>query len=142
MWIWALSVCWALIVPAVIAFSGFSAGLRNLARKLGWWWFATIGVYVVLYLAVVFLVDFPLHYYVGFVRQHAYGLSNQSIAKWLTNSLLSLGVAMLVGFAFLGALPLAVTFAVPMVAVHSSAFGALPVRDRAGQAGLDRSPVQ
>ncbi len=92
MWLWAFDVCWGLIVPAVIVFSGFSAVLRNLARRLGRWWFPTVGLYVVLYLAIVFLIDLPLSYYEGFVRQHAYGLSNQSLAKWLTDSLLSVGV--------------------------------------------------
>lgn len=100
MWLWAFDVCWGLIVPAVIVFTGFSAVLRNLARRLGRWWFPTVGLYVVLYLAIVFLIDLPLEYYVGFVRQHAYGLSNQSLAKWLTDSLLSVGIEMIVGFAF------------------------------------------
>lgn len=100
MWLWVLDVCWGLIVPGVIAFTGFSATLRNLARRLGRWWFPTVGLYVVLYLAIVFLIDLPLNYYGGFVRQHAYGLSNQSLAKWLTDSLLRVGVEMVVGFAF------------------------------------------
>src|SRR5271165_4521290 len=100
MWLWAFGLCWGLIAPAVIVFSGFSAILRNLARRLGRWWFPTVGLYVVLYLGIVFLIDLPLIYYVGFVRQHAYGLSNQSLAKWLTDSLLSVGIEMIVGFAF------------------------------------------
>jgi len=100
MWIWAFDVCWGLIVPAVIVFSGFSAVLRNLARRLGRWWFPTVGLYVVLYLGIIFLIDLPLIYYVGFVRQHAYGMSNQSLGKWLTDSMLSVGIEMIVGFAF------------------------------------------
>jgi len=100
MWLWAFDVCWGLIVPAVIVFTGFSAVLRSLARRLGHWWFPTVGLYVALYLAIVFLINFPLDYYMGFVRQHAYGLSNQSLAKWLIDSLLSIGIEMIVGFAF------------------------------------------
>src|SRR6478735_8781965 len=30
--IWAFNVCWALLVPTVIAFTGLSARLRNLAQ--------------------------------------------------------------------------------------------------------------
>jgi Zn-dependent protease with chaperone function len=100
MWIWALSVCWGLVVPALIVFTAVSAALRNLARRLGRWWFPTVGLYVVLYLAIDFLIDLPLNYYLGFVRQHAYGLSNQSLTKWLTDSLLSVVIAMITGFAF------------------------------------------
>jgi Zn-dependent protease with chaperone function len=98
--LWAFDICWAVIVPAVIAFSGFSARLRDLARKLGRWWFPTVGIFVVLYLGLVFLIDLPLAYYQGFVRQHAYGLSNQTPLKWMNDSLIRLGVEMIVGFCF------------------------------------------
>jgi Zn-dependent protease with chaperone function len=98
--LWALNEIWALIVPGVILVSGLSARMRDLARKLGRWWFPTVGLYVVFYLALVFLIDLPLSYYEGFVRQHQYGLSNQSLAKWSTDSLIRLGVEMVVGFLF------------------------------------------
>jgi STE24 endopeptidase len=97
--LWALTEVWALILPGLIAFSGFSARLRNVARKIGRWWFPTVGLYVVFYLAVVFVIDLPLAYYLGFVRQHAYGLSNQTFAKWSTDGFLRLGVEMAVGLA-------------------------------------------
>jgi Zn-dependent protease with chaperone function len=45
------------------------------------------------------LIDLPLAYYLGFVRQHAYGLSNQTLAKWSTDAFLRLDVEMAVGFA-------------------------------------------
>jgi Zn-dependent protease with chaperone function len=98
--LWALNQLWALLVPGLIAFSGFSARIRNLARRLGKTWFLTVGLYVLLYLAIVFLIDLPLSYYQGFVRQHAYGLSNQTVRKWLGDSLLRVAVEMTVGFAF------------------------------------------
>jgi Zn-dependent protease with chaperone function len=98
--LWALNEIWALIVLGVILVSGLSARVRDLARRLGRWWFPTVGLYVVFYLALVFLIDLPLSYYEGFVRQHQYGLSNQSLAKWSTDSLIRLGVEMIVGFLF------------------------------------------
>jgi Zn-dependent protease with chaperone function len=100
MWIWAFNQCWALLVLCTFAFGGFAARLRDLARRLGKWWFPTVGLYVVLFLAILFLIDLPLAYYQGFVRQHAYGLSNQTRLKWLTDSVLSLGVEMVGGFCF------------------------------------------
>jgi STE24 endopeptidase len=101
MWLWGLNRIWGLLLPGVMAFSGLSARLRNWARRLGKFWFLTIGLYIVLYLAIVFLIDLPLAYYQGFVRQHAYGLSNQTLGKWLQDSLMSLLIEAAACFALL-----------------------------------------
>ncbi len=58
-------------------------GCATLARRLGGNAFLTTGIYVVLYLAVVFAINLPLSFYEGFVRLHAYGLSNQTLGKWI-----------------------------------------------------------
>lgn len=100
MWLWAFNQLWALALPAAIAFTGFSSRIRNIARRLGRWWFPTVGIYAVLYLGIIFVVELPIIYYQGFVRQHAYGLSNQSLARWSGNQIKSLGIDMAVGFAF------------------------------------------
>jgi Zn-dependent protease with chaperone function len=73
---------------------------RSLAQRLDPTWFFTIGFYVILYLALVFLLDLPLAFYQGYLRQHAYNLSNQTFGKWFGDSLIRLAVAMVVGFAF------------------------------------------
>jgi STE24 endopeptidase len=99
--LWGLNRIWGLLLPGVLAFSGLSARLRNWARRLGKFWFLTIGLYIVLYLAIVFLIDLPLAYYQGFVRQHAYGLSNQTLGKWLQDSLMSLLIEAAACFALL-----------------------------------------
>lgn len=97
--LWILNRVWSFLLPGVLAFSGALARLRNLARRLGRNWFFTIGLYTVIYLAIIFVIDLPLAFYQGFVRQHAYGLSNQTMARWMANSLISLGVDAVVGFA-------------------------------------------
>jgi Zn-dependent protease with chaperone function len=99
-WLWAVNQVWALLLTGTLAFSGASARLRTLAQRLARNWFLTIGFYVILYLLIVFVVDLPLAYYQGFVRQHAYGLSNQTFSKWLGDAARRLAIAMVVGFAF------------------------------------------
>jgi STE24 endopeptidase len=101
--LWVINRLWALIVLGVIAFSGFSARLRDLARRLGRGWFLTIGLYIIIFLAFIYIINLPLSYYQGFVRQHAYGLSNQSLARWLGNSVKGLGADMTAAFALLWA---------------------------------------
>lgn len=100
MWIWAFGECWALIVPMVIAFSGLSVRLRDLAQRLGRWWYPTIALYLVFYLVLTFVIDLPLGYFLGYVRQHAYGLSNQTQAKWLSDTFARLAVELLTAVAF------------------------------------------
>jgi STE24 endopeptidase len=97
--LWVLNVALAILLPGVLAFSGFSARLRNEAARLGRVWFFTIGLYVVMYLAVVFVLELPVAYYEGYVRLHAYGLSNQSLHKWFGDSVIRRAVSMAVGFA-------------------------------------------
>jgi Zn-dependent protease with chaperone function len=99
-WLWAAGQIWAFAVPAALLFSGHSARLRTLARRLGRTWFFTIGLYSLLYFTLVFVADLPLAYYAGFVRQHAYGLSHQSLSRWFGNALKSLLVDLTGGFLF------------------------------------------
>jgi STE24 endopeptidase len=98
-WLWVLNVLWDILLPGVLAFSSFSARLRNAAGRLGRIWFFTIGLYVVMYLAVVSLLALPLWYYEGYARLHAYGLSNQTLQKWFGDSVIRLAISMVVGFA-------------------------------------------
>ena len=98
-WLWVFNQVWAILLTGTLAFSGVSSRLRNLAQRLGRRWFLTVGLYVVLYLAVVFVIDLPLSFYQGYLRLHAYGLSNQTFGKWFGDKLIALAVAMAVGFA-------------------------------------------
>jgi Zn-dependent protease with chaperone function len=98
-WLWLANHAWALLVPGVLAFSGASAWLRNGARRLGRTWFLTIGLYAIVYLAIVFVVDLPLSYYEGFIRLHDYGLSNQTLLRWFRNAAVGLGVDLAIAFA-------------------------------------------
>ena len=95
-WLWALGQVWSVLVPGVILFTGFSGWLRDRARRIGRNWYFTIVVYFAMFLVVSFAVDLPLSYYAGFIRPHAYGLSNQTFGKWAGDQLkelLVLGVA-------------------------------------------------
>jgi len=96
-WLWVVEQVWSITVLVVLLATGFSAALGNVARRLGRSWFFTIVIYVTLFTAITTILDLPLSYYAEYVRQHAYGLSNQTFAKWFGDSLKSLGVACLVG---------------------------------------------
>ena len=61
--------------------------MRPCRRHIGRKWFFVVVVYFVFYSLLQYLLEFPLAFYAGYVRQHAYGLSNQTFAKWLGDSL-------------------------------------------------------
>jgi STE24 endopeptidase len=80
--LWAAGTALTLLIPALLLFTGFSARLRRLAFRLGRRWLLALALYALLFTLMTALLTLPLAYYEGFVRQHAYGLSNQSFAKW------------------------------------------------------------
>ncbi len=82
--LWAADTLLGLLLPAALLASGLSARLRGLARRLGRdRWLPTVALYGALFTVLLSLAYLPFAWYVGFVRQHAYGLSNQSAGRWL-----------------------------------------------------------
>ena len=77
------------------------SALRTWAQRIGRKWFFTIVVYFALFTIVTFIITLPLTYYEEFVRQHDYGLSNQTLQKWWTDSLTGLAVTCVAGAVFL-----------------------------------------
>ena len=47
--------------------------MRDVARRIGRRWFFVVAVYFVLYSLLGYALDFPLAFYAGYVRQHAFG---------------------------------------------------------------------
>jgi STE24 endopeptidase len=94
---WCVRTVWGLVLPALVLFSGFSARLRDAAHRIGRRWFFVIGCYFIMLALLNYGLSWPLNYYLGFVRLHAYGLSEQSFGKWFGDSLKELGILMVLG---------------------------------------------
>jgi STE24 endopeptidase len=58
-------------------------GMRNIAQGVTRSKFWQVPIYVMMYVALVAVLTFPLTVYEDFFREHAYGLSNQNFAQWL-----------------------------------------------------------
>jgi len=99
--LWVLDQVLPIALLAAILFSGMSAKLRTWAERIGRNWFFTIVVYFALFTIATFIIALPLTYYEEFVRQHDYGLSNQTLQKWWTDSLTTLAVTCVAGGLFL-----------------------------------------
>jgi Zn-dependent protease with chaperone function len=99
--LWIVDMIWGVAIVALFLFTGFSARMRNWAQALGKKWFFSIGIYFAIFSAISFVIDLPLSYYEGFVRQHAYDLSNQTLGKWFGDEIKGLLLGMLSAFLFL-----------------------------------------
>ena len=116
--LWVIGTLWGFAVPCLLLFTGLSARLRDAARRIGppvydilstlerfllparlrdivrriGQQFFTIAVYGILFTLVTFVLDLPLAFYEGFVREHAYGLTEQTAAKWWSDAFTALGI--------------------------------------------------
>ena len=71
--------------------------MRDWAGAIGRKWFFLVAVYWVIFTVASTLIDLPRVYYESFVRQHAYGLSNQTIGKWASDQFANLAVTLVIG---------------------------------------------
>ena len=99
--VWTVHQLLGIAIPALFLFTGLSARIRGWATRIGRWWILIIAVYFVLFSVIDFAIRLPWDYYASFVREHAYGLSNQTLQKWLTDNLMGLGVGIVMGVVFL-----------------------------------------
>jgi Zn-dependent protease with chaperone function len=83
--LWGVGTVLGLLFPALLLFTGWSAGIRSVAFRAGRRWLPSLVLYAFLITVVLAVLGLPFSYYVGFVRQHAYGLSNQSWEKWASD---------------------------------------------------------
>jgi STE24 endopeptidase len=99
-WLWAFNQVWEMSIPVLVLFTGAAARFRDLAMSFGRKSCFAVGIFVVLYLTTSFVLDLPLLYYQGFVRQHAYGLSRQTFSRWFGHELKWLMVSAMGGTLF------------------------------------------
>jgi STE24 endopeptidase len=80
--LWGVGTALSLLIPALLLYSGFSARLRSFAFRVAKPWLLSLMLYALFFTLVSALLGLPIAYYEGYLRQHAYGLSNQSFEKW------------------------------------------------------------
>jgi Zn-dependent protease with chaperone function len=111
-WVWAASVALGIAVPALILGSGLAVALRTRAERIARFAPLAAALFAIAYFAADWLLSLPFSYYAEFARQHAYGMSNQSVGQWLRESAIGLGVDALVAALFLW-IPLALLRRLP-----------------------------
>jgi Zn-dependent protease with chaperone function len=96
--IWAVEQVLGLALPALLLFTGWSSRIRTFASSVArGHFYPTLIVYMALVAVALFVVQLPLTVYVGYVREHAYGLSAQRLSKFAGDQLKGLAVGLIVG---------------------------------------------
>jgi Zn-dependent protease with chaperone function len=90
--LWGVETALGLLIPALILFTGLSARLRNAAGRVGGRWLPTVVLYALLFTILMAVLTLPLAYYGGYLRQHEYGLSNQTLGRWFSEWLKGVAV--------------------------------------------------
>ncbi len=98
-WLWVVGQLFNLAVPVLVLATGLAARMRTLAARVVPHWLGTVVVFAALYRVLDWLLARPLAFYGSYLRPHAYGLSAQTLEKWLRDSFLRLGVSTLLAVA-------------------------------------------
>ncbi len=87
--LWVVEQLWSLFVPSIFLIGGITKKLQTFSQKRGKVWFFTILIYIFFFILIYETLFFPLDFYAGFLREHAYGLSSQTFIRWLSHYLIS-----------------------------------------------------
>src|SRR5947199_1524383 len=93
-------ILWNFLVTVGIALllltTKLSARIRDLAAALTSFRSAQAGIYVIGFAIITWALNLPLNCYEGFVREHQYGMSNQTFGAWFGESLKALTVLLVI----------------------------------------------
>jgi STE24 endopeptidase len=96
--IWVVEQVLGIALPVLLLFTGLSGRIRTVASNLArGHFYPTLVIYMVLLVLLLSAVQLPLTVYVGYVREHAYGLSAQRFSKFAGDQLKGLAVGLIVG---------------------------------------------
>lgn len=85
------------VIAAFLLFSGISRRMRDLAKRTSHRpWLYTM-LYSAMYFLAMFVLTLPWNIYMGFFREHAYGLATQNFTDWFTETLMGLGISLVIG---------------------------------------------
>lgn len=97
---------WSIAVSALLLWAGISSSMRNIAQRITRSKFLQVPIYVLMFMIIATVLTFPLTVYENFLREHAYGLSNQNFGQWLGDFGTAFGVQL-------------VTFAIALTLIYA-----------------------
>ena len=80
--IWAIRLIFTFGLPLLFLLSGVGQKINLFVSKRHGFFLSGI-LFTLLFFALIFLINLPLNYYSSFFLRHKYGLSDQSLIRWL-----------------------------------------------------------
>ena len=93
----ALGSLYGIFTLGLLLTLGWSARMRDIARRLTTRRPLQTLIYWVQFVLFVSVVGFPLTVYTGFYREHQYGLATQTFWPWMGDQLIGLAVTLVLG---------------------------------------------
>jgi STE24 endopeptidase len=87
---------YAIVVSGLLLWSRASAAIRNFAQRRTRSRYLQVTIYAAVYTVAVAVLTFPLTVYEDFLREHAYGLSNQNFLQWFGDFATGFAVSLVV----------------------------------------------
>jgi len=92
---------WDLVVALVVAWlllaTRLSARIRDRIERIARWrWLQTM-LYAAAYILITTVLTLPWAAYEGYVREHKYGMSNQTFGAWFGDSMKGLAIGLVMG---------------------------------------------
>jgi Zn-dependent protease with chaperone function len=97
-----LGPVYAILVGLFFLFSGLSAWIAEGARRVSRRGYVQVMIFLAVYLAIDFVLGFPLAFYQGHALEHQYRLATQGFGPWLLDQ----GKGLVIGFVLLAVVPL------------------------------------
>jgi STE24 endopeptidase len=96
-WIELWGTLLTVLIAALLLFSGVSRRMRGFAERFTRMPFMHALIYGALFALVWSVLFLPWTIYTGYVREHAYGLSNQTFGAWFGEAMIDLALTMGIG---------------------------------------------
>jgi STE24 endopeptidase len=94
----------AVVMALAIMFLGIGRGIKLVAERITGLASVHTFVYAVLYFALTAVLTLPFTYYRSFMREHEFGMSNQTLADWMNEYMLGAGIGAVMGGIFIAIL--------------------------------------
>ncbi len=94
-------ILWDLVVDLVVAWvflgTGLSARMRDWTERVTRFRWLQTALYSLQYIVIASVITLPWSAYEGYVREHQYGMSNQTLGAWLGDQAKGLAIGLVLG---------------------------------------------